>query len=83
MIRPILWKELFKPIATPCPTVACLEINDETTGRSSDTVIYRWTDSGGKTIYVTAKNAGSAATSKYNVSTSGASFEYYLPLVMK
>jgi hypothetical protein len=76
----------FNAAVTPdsaTPNIHYIWIPTPDEGQGSDTVVYRWTNSGGKTILVTAKNADSSATSKYNVSISGTSFEYYLPFVMK
>jgi hypothetical protein len=52
-------------------------------GQGTDTVVYKWSDSGEKTIFVTAKNANSSATNKFNVTISGGSLEYYFPLICK
>ena len=52
-------------------------------GQGTDTVVYKWSDSGGKTIVVTAKNANSSATDKYNVTIFGTSLNYYFPIIEK
>ena len=35
-IRPRLMNELFRPMATPCPTVARRDVREETAGRSKE-----------------------------------------------
>ena len=68
---------------TATPNIHYVWIPMPKTGQGTDTGVYRWFDSGDKTIIVTAKNADSSATAKVNVSIAAASFEYFFPVIFK